>query len=102
VANNEALGNTGISEVQRLTVTGAPTFTLSFKGSADSVPLTLTGSSVIDAIAIQNALLALETIGGGADVGGTVTVTPDVTGKIFTVTFGGTLSNFNLPNLVPT
>jgi autotransporter-associated beta strand protein len=109
IANAGALGVV-VSEVQTVTVAnnGAPgTFTLSFNGQTTAaLPNGLQASGGTGATAsVQNALNALATIGG---VGGSVAVTSAATtvnnnpALIYTITFGGTLSQFSLPLIVAT
>jgi autotransporter-associated beta strand protein len=92
VRNNQALGGTGVAEVQTLTLSGSTTgtFTLTFNGQITG-PLPANAT----ALQVQQALNALSTIGG---VGGKVTVTKS--GNVYTVTFGGTLFGFQQPPII--
>jgi large repetitive protein len=83
--------------VQQITLSGTGgTFTLSFNGvGTDPVQHPLLYNAT--AAQVQAALNALPSIGG---VGGSVTVTQ--AGNVYTVTFGGALSNQVLPDIVPT
>ncbi len=99
VRNNDALGPVVSSEVQTVSLvgvlnlgTGLPfTFQLRFNGAN-----TVTLNSTITAATLQGILNGLATIGG---VGGNVTVfeTTSVNGKVFTITFGGSLANLDQP-----
>jgi autotransporter-associated beta strand protein len=91
VTNNQALGGIGGAEVQTVTVGGATTgtFTLTFDGKTTG-PIAATAS----ALAVQNALNALATVGG---VGGQAAVTQQ--GNVYTITFGGALSGADQPTL---
>jgi len=88
VGGDQALGTTGSSEVEAVTVPGASgtSFTLTFDGQT-------TGSLANNATAaqVQAALNGLSTI-GGADVGGSVSV--NQLGNVYDVTFLGGLSGF--------
>jgi autotransporter-associated beta strand protein len=93
VVNTTTEGSAGGSEVQTLQViASAGTFTLTFNGQTTN-PLPFDASGFV----IQSALNSLTTIGG---IGGSVTVT-NVPGG-FTITFGGTLANTNVSQLIPT
>ncbi|MDB5307092.1 MAG: hypothetical protein JWO38_1294 [Gemmataceae bacterium] len=94
-------------ETQNLQVistgSGSGTFTLTFNGlngvAQSTQPLLFNAT----ALQVQNALNALPNIGG---VGGSVIVTLTGTaggpgGANFTITFGGTLANANVPQLQP-
>src|SRR5262249_26127824 len=89
--NGQALGGTGVSEVQQVTLSGSTngTFTLTFHGQT-TAPLAATAT----AAQVQTALNALSTIGG---VGGTVSVT--LSGNDYTITFQGSLVGFDQPPL---
>lgn len=100
IAGDLTVGSTGIAEVQTLTITGtAGTFGLAFNGqTTGDLAFDVPASGGTGATAsVQNALMALPTIGG---VGGTATVTK--TGNVYTITFGGNLLGANLPALVMT
>ena len=79
------------SEVQAVTITGSSgSFTLTFNGQTTAaIPFNATAASV------QAALSALTTIGAG-----NVTVTQS--GNVYTVTFGGSLANQDLPLMAGT
>ena len=98
IANNEALGNTGVAGTQSLSFTGAvpqvTTFTLAFNGAI--TPAILYTGTDADATAIAAALNALPTIGGV--IGGSVIVTPGDPG-VFLITFGGNLTGISSPLL---
>ena len=100
VANGQALGGTGSSEVQTVTLTGGTPgttkFTLSFKGFT-TAPITFSGVPATDAAAVAAALNGLASIGGTA-IGGAVSVASTVAG-IFVVTFNGTLKGFDQPQM---
>lgn len=85
-------GNGGVSEVQRLTVNGAPdggtTFTLSFLGSTTGT-LTYDSNPVTMAATIQAALAALPTIGGG-----NIAVTGS-SAQAFDLAFTGALASYD-------
>lgn len=108
-ANNKALGNSGVAEMQTLTFTnavaGATQFTLNFNGLVTN-PITLTNNPSKDAGTIQSALLALANIGGSADMGGSLLVSTPSTQltatTVYTVTFSGSLFGFNQPQLTAT
>ncbi len=92
VANNSALGATGISEVQQVELTGFSlgTFTLEFNGSVTpELPFIATAAQV------QAALNALPSIAG---VNGSVSVSR--TDDVFTITFGGSFFGFDQPQLI--
>jgi hypothetical protein len=80
----------GTSEVQTVTITGGPTagtFVLDFNGQPTTdLPYNASTS------AVQSALQALSSVGAG-----NVTVTGSV--GTYTITFGGTLANTNVPQL---
>ena len=81
---------TTVSEVQAVTITGSlGTFTLTFSGQTTG-PLAFSAT----AAQLQARLNALSTIGG---VRGSVTVTQSV--NVYTVTFGGSLANQDLPQM---
>jgi autotransporter-associated beta strand protein len=92
ILSSQALGGTGVAEVQTVTMGGSTsgTFTLSFNGA-----LTSSLSAGATAAQVQAALNALPTIGGA---GGSVTVS--LAGKVYTITFGGQLLGFNQPTIV--
>lgn len=86
----------GIDEVQRLTITGAPTggtFTLTFDGQT-----TAAIARNASATAVQNALLALSNVDPGDIVvtGGPGPATP------YTFTFGGDLGDQDVPEMTVT
>ncbi len=88
VANGQALGATGSAEVQSVTVSGASgSFTLTFDGQT-TIPLAFNAT----AADVQSALSALNSIGPS---GGFVTVVK--AGNVYTVTFNGPLTGFDLP-----
>jgi autotransporter-associated beta strand protein len=93
-------GSATASEVQTVTSYDSNgTFTLSFTNGASTDTTAPLAANATDAD-VQTALNALSTIGG---VGGTVVVTSTpfgATGTRYTITFGGTLSNTNVPELV--
>ena len=101
VSNTTALGpidpttGTGVSsEVQTINVVGTTgTYQLSFNG-VTSANINATDS----AGTVRTRLGALSTIGGVGNV--TVSETPSLTGKVFTVTFQGALANLDLPAIV--
>ena len=96
IANSAALGSAGTSEVQTVALTGAfpnfTKFTLTFNGQTTPV----IDYAANDAATVQAALDELSSIGG---VGGTVTVKQ--TGTVFTITYTGSLTGFNQPQIVP-
>lgn len=95
ISAGQALGAAApISELQTLTITGTPTFTLSFNGSAPSAPITYTNTTA-DLTNITNALNGLSTIGG---LGGIAGVTQS--GNTFRITLGGALAGFDQPAIV--
>ena len=107
IENGQALGSSGTSEQRTITFSNAAAgtaFDLTFGGLANQTgTITLTGTTAAqvaaDALTIQTALNKLATIGGGTnDVGGSVSVSGSVSGtsEVFTVTFNGSLSGFNL------
>lgn len=82
----------GVSEVQTITITGAPTggtFSLTYQGQ--TTPALAYNAATA---AVQTALQALSTIGAG-----NVTVT-GTAGSSYVVTFTGTLANQNVPAIV--
>ncbi len=81
------------SEIQKLTFTGTTSgnFTLNFNG-ATTAPITYTAG--LTPATIQTALRGLSTINGA-----NVTVTGN-NGGPFTITFGGTLANTDVPQIV--
>lgn len=89
-------GGGGFSEIQTVTSTGnAGSYSLSFNG-ASTAPLAANAT----AAQVRNALNALPTILG---VGGSVTVTSvpfGATGTKYTITFGGSLANTDVPQIV--
>jgi autotransporter-associated beta strand protein len=93
LANSQALGQTVTPEVETVTTSGTTgSFVLSFNGSSTTATL-LTDNAT--ALAVQQALDALPTIG---QVGGSVSVavtnpTPETT--LYTITFAGSLAGFN-------
>jgi autotransporter-associated beta strand protein len=90
-----ALGSV-VSEQQSVTLSGPLTgfFTLTFNG-VTTPKLSADTTSPSFSTSVMNALNKLSTIGG---VGGVVSVSPPA-GSTFTVTFGGTLANQNLPQM---
>ena len=101
VANSQALGAPSTAEVQTLNFTNftaGNTFTLTFN-SRTTTPITYTGTPATDAAAIAAALNALSSI-GSANIGGLVTVSA-VSSTEFRVTFGGNLTGFDQPALIP-
>jgi autotransporter-associated beta strand protein len=92
VLNSQALGGTGISEVDNLSLTGAVAnstkFNLTFNNVTTATPITYTGTSA-DATNIAAALNALNTVQG---LGGVVSVTQH--GLVYSITFGGGLAGF--------
>jgi autotransporter-associated beta strand protein len=99
--SSQALGSTGISEVQTLTFKNVPNntlFTLTYTGltgvSATTGNITYSTTADISSL-IAAALNGLSNIGGGTatDVGGSVSVV-QLTPGVYQVTFGGTLSGF--------
>jgi hypothetical protein len=84
---------TGVSEVQTITITGAPTggtFSLTFGGQTTPALAYNAAPS-----AVQTALQALSSIGAGnATVTGTA-------GSSYVVTFAGTLANLNVSQILP-
>jgi autotransporter-associated beta strand protein len=108
---SQALGGGGINPVQVVSLTGGTVgttkFTLSFDGYTTTA-ITYTGTAA-DATAIQNALNALPSIGGAADVDGTATVSQTttvsngvVTGSQYTITLGGSLAGFSQQQVTAT
>ncbi len=93
IANSQALGDIGNSEVQKITLSGTPTFVLSFGGFSTGVLNAALATITTD---IQTALNNLSSIGG---VGGSVTVSRS--GNVFTVLFnGGSLAGADQAQLV--
>ena len=92
LANSQALGQTVTPEVQTVTTSGVGgTFVLSFNGSTIATPIAFDAT----ALAVQQALDALPTIG---EVGGSVSVsltTPTPTSLVYTITFAGSLAGFD-------
>ena len=88
VLNSQALGGTGIAQVDTLTLTSpvanSTQFNLTVNGLTTATPITYTGTSA-DAAAIQAALTGLLPAQG-------LSVTES--GTVFTVTFGGGLAGF--------
>ena len=99
IGNAGSLGVINSPEVQALTVLGpSGTFTLAFNGSAQSVPVNINSPTL--AADIAAALNGLSTIAPN-----TVTVTvpnPLTSPKAFLITFGGSLTDFNLPLITTT
>lgn len=110
IDNPQALGTSGISEVQTVTLTN-PTanstqFVLTFQGYAGinspltdsemTSAITYTGNVTTDEHNITTALDGLSTIGGGTDTNGSVSVVETIaSGKVtITITFGGSLTGF--------
>ncbi len=97
ILNSQALGGTGIAEVQTITLTSpvanSTQFNLAFNGQTTASPITYTGTAA-DTAAIATALNQLSTVQG---LGGVVTVTQK--GNVFTVTFGGGLAGFDQPQM---
>ena len=111
--NSQALGGEGVAPVQTLALTNAikgTTFSLTF-GSATTGPITFnnsngSGANTADAVAIQNALMSLATIGdtaagGLADVGGTASVFQQSPG-VWQITLGGSLVGLAQPQITAT
>jgi autotransporter-associated beta strand protein len=108
VHNPAALGQTGVAEVQQITLLdftpGQTRFYLTFGSvtTPQNNPILYTGTEGpastpgTDAYYIQTALQTLLTSNG---LGGTVSVTVDSTDTVFTVTFGGDLVGFAQPTL---
>ncbi len=118
IGNQSALGNSGVPEIQSMTLSGLTTgsaFTLDFPGygyassglTLPGVPsaldltakITYTGNVATDETNIQNALeAALSTSGTETDAAGTVSVVETITAgtPTLTFTFGGSLSGFPL------
>jgi autotransporter-associated beta strand protein len=95
VENSQALGGTGIADMQTLILTGSGTFQLMFNGQSTG---TLNSASPTLAADVQAALNGLPII-GASDVGGAVTVSKSPSGNVLTVTFGGALLGFDQPQL---
>ena len=95
VANGDALGGTGVSEVQTLTLSGATTgtFTLSFNGNVTGP---LSANSPTLASDIETALNALPSV---VNASGSITVVGQ-SATLFSVIFGGNLFGFDQPQLV--
>jgi autotransporter-associated beta strand protein len=93
VVNTTTQGSASGSEVQTLQViASAGTFTLTFNGQTTN-PLPFNAGLGV----VQTALNSLTTIGG---VGGSVTVGGSIGN--YTITFGGTLANTDVSQLIPT
>jgi autotransporter-associated beta strand protein len=94
--SSSALGAGTTSETQNLTVGGSPTgtFTLTFNGQTTNPPLPATAT----AAQIQNALNLLSSINSG---GGSVSVN-QVSPGVFAVTFQGSLSVTDVPQMTAT
>ena len=73
------------------------TFNLTFDGHTTATPIAYTGVAATDAAAIAAALNTVPILG----LGGSVTVTADATDTLFTITFGGTLSDAPQSLIVP-
>ncbi|MFO0936552.1 MAG: hypothetical protein U0798_08585 [Gemmataceae bacterium] len=99
VVDTTTPGTSSVSEVQtvRVIATGGQ-FTLTFNGQT-TTPLLVGSAPLI----VQNALNALTTIGGSGNTG-SVTVNSSVItgGTLYTITFGGSLANTNVTQLIPT
>jgi hypothetical protein len=86
-------------EIQMVKVSGSGTFALTFPpGSGDT---TINLAAGVDASIVAAALNALPSIGG---VGGKVIVgnTLDVSGAVYTIEFGGSLADLNVPQITAT
>jgi autotransporter-associated beta strand protein len=96
VQNNTGLGNANVSEVQTVLLTGPLTgsFQLTFNGQT-TIVLSSNTSAPNFITNVQTALNNLASIGG---VGGTAVVTR-TGGSSFSVAFGGSLANRNLPTM---
>jgi len=101
IENGQALGTTGVQEVQTVTIPSTVTsWNLTFNGQTTTPDF---AANATDA-EIQAALMRLTSINGstsGSDVnrvGGTATVTH--VGNVYRITFGGTLTGFQQPLLV--
>ena len=102
VADGQALGTSGNAEIQTVDLTGLAVgseFTLTFKGKT-TAPILYTGDGPTDAAAIQTALSALASIGGQANIGGAVAVTPAFVAGTFDVELGGSLTGFDQPMML--
>jgi autotransporter-associated beta strand protein len=93
VMDPNALGGTGVNEMQTITVSGTGTFRLTFNGEQTG-PLDIT---TLTPTALAAALNGLNSI---KNAGGVVTAMVDATHTVFTVTFGGLLRGFNQPQLI--
>jgi len=108
VHNPQALGQTGVADVQQITLSnatpGLTTYTLTF-GAFISNGILYTGTPGSDstpgsdAYTLRTTLQALLTANG---LGGTVSVTADPTDTVFTVTFGGDMTGFAQPAMIGT
>ncbi|MFO0936555.1 MAG: autotransporter-associated beta strand repeat-containing protein, partial [Gemmataceae bacterium] len=99
VVDTTTPGTSAVSEVQTVQViaTGGQ-FTLTFNGQT-TTPLAVGAS----ALTVQNALNALSTIGGSGNTGSVTVNSSAITGgTLYTITFGGSLANTDVPQLVPT
>jgi autotransporter-associated beta strand protein len=96
VQNSQALGSTGIDEVQTVTVPGTGMFQVTFNNQTTGLlPVGIPASGGTGPTAsLQNALNALASVSG---VGGSVTVT--LAGTVYTVTFGGSFAGFDQPQM---
>jgi autotransporter-associated beta strand protein len=97
VADGLSLGTSGNAEVQTVTLLGLEPegeFTLTFNGKT-TAPITYSGDGPTDAAAIQAALTLLTSIGGQANIAGSVSVTPAFEADTFDVELGGSLTGFN-------
>jgi autotransporter-associated beta strand protein len=99
VGGSVAVVLTGTSDVQTVTVTGTSgTFKLTFNGQQTvALPFNVPATGGVNPQdSLQNALGALSTIGGTANVNVTLV------GTVYTVTFAGTLQFFNQPQMTAT
>jgi autotransporter-associated beta strand protein len=99
VQNNGALGGTGISEVQTVTVSGtSETFTLTFNG--ELLPTVFNAADPNLAAAIENGLVAQAgLLQNDTDIDGDRLAVSQA-GNVYTITFGGSLSGFDQPQIL--
>jgi autotransporter-associated beta strand protein len=107
IGNGEALGSSGVPEIQTITITGAGVGTqirLTFNGQQTGF-IPISGIDVADAIAIRNALNLLTTVADSGNVASTVAGQVDVLDLapgVFEVSFLAALSGFDQPLLTTT